>query len=674
MIRLPQFACVCLAGVVLLTTPAPAQQRWVMAVGFPEGSLYWRHLEEFAIAVTKVPNSEVELELVFDNRAVDELVSMLQTGEIASAVIPLRALAGQFDEADIYTEPLLSRGYEATLNLAQFAALRLSPALQELGFTLLYTFPWYLHGLYSTEPLESFYELEGSKFIAYDSRSSEVAASFGAEVTISEPPAFAGAFVEGDATFASPSFGVEQDAARRYRYFYDLQILPDLYGVIVGDQFSSKLSESGRSQMSALARIAELDAWAEVERQDNSHVRMLSETGISVASPTLAMKTELEEKAAAKEERIMQSLGHSPIAVFPLRGFEPRDDCMVLEIFFATDRIRNGDGDVPYGAGPDHGELRLGKVTVGGGVAFPELREGNIACQDLELWPECRGDVEARGCLRWNELGKDEFLEQVHESEARLVFTHGYRTQMGEAAVSFHRLLQGLSAPPVPILFSWPTMKTSLGSITAYPGDRETALVSSGNLKNLIDLLAEEGGEDRVYVIGHSMGTLVTVEALRELVGGAGSEAEDENRVEQVVLIAADISKQELIDRTLPIFGEGVGRTTVYTSNNDCVLKASEVGIMFKPRVGKMPPAVLHEHMDTIDVTEANNDWSGKGHSYHLSSQEILADLSDVLKGGLLADRTNLETSPGGDGNSLLVYRRSGGPAWIASRLVDLCG
>lgn len=93
------------------------------------------------------------------------------------------------------------------------------------------------------------------------------------------------------------------------------------------------------------------------------------------------------------------------------------------------------------------------------------------------------------------------------------VFVHGYNTTYDEAVAHVAEMAAGVDGALTPVLFAWP----SSGRPTGYVADRDAAAFSRDGLAELILQLTSDQRLGEVTIIAHSMGALLTVEALRQL-------------------------------------------------------------------------------------------------------------------------------------------------------------
>ena len=114
------------------------------------------------------------------------------------------------------------------------------------------------------------------------------------------------------------------------------------------------------------------------------------------------------------------------------------------------------------------------------------------------------------------------------------VFVHGFNTTFAEGLYRLAQLDHDLNLPGVSVLFSWP----SRGKPLAYLADRDSATLARDSYEAFLNELAQTDAE-RIILIGHSMGTLMTMEALRQIAIAGNRKVLD--RIGGVVLLSPDL-------------------------------------------------------------------------------------------------------------------------------------
>ncbi len=143
-----------------------------------------------------------------------------------------------------------------------------------------------------------------------------------------------------------------------------------------------------------------------------------------------------------------------------------------------------------------------------------------------------------------------------------LVYVHGFNQTFETAALDAARLSDGLKFSGDTMLFSWP----SKNSLLNYIYDRESALWSRDALEDMLDQLLADSSVGTIHIVAHSMGTMVTVEALRQLYDRRA--ATMASRIGAVVLASPDID-MDGFKSSITRVGGFSRKITVLTVAND---------------------------------------------------------------------------------------------------------
>lgn len=159
-----------------------------------------------------------------------------------------------------------------------------------------------------------------------------------------------------------------------------------------------------------------------------------------------------------------------------------------------------------------------------------------------------------------------------------LVFVHGYNTNFADAVYRFAQIVYDSGFKGVPVLFSWP----SRGELLAYPYDRESAYYSRDFLEANLRGIARDLGSARMDILAHSMGTLLTLETLRQAaIRGDGAFG---GKLRDVMLAAPDVDldvfKTQMVQIRRPV--------TVFVSADDRALSFSRRFAGDKTRLGEV--------------------------------------------------------------------------------------
>jgi esterase/lipase superfamily enzyme len=193
------------------------------------------------------------------------------------------------------------------------------------------------------------------------------------------------------------------------------------------------------------------------------------------------------------------------------------------------------------------------------------------------------------------------------------------RTDVGGVA----RVSDGVKFVGETMVFSWP----SRAGLLDYGYDRESAMWSRDALQQLLDGLIASPIVGHVHIVAHSIGTMLTMEALRQLYAQLGDEAA--NRVGAVVFASPDIDLDGFSSSVQRI-GHLARKIIVVTAANDRALAVSRWMAGGITRVGAAETAQL-ERMGMRVIDASRQGWGIINHDLFLSN----AQLRNVIRGAL---------------------------------------
>ncbi|ARQ01289.1 alpha/beta hydrolase [Pseudorhodoplanes sinuspersici] len=207
-----------------------------------------------------------------------------------------------------------------------------------------------------------------------------------------------------------------------------------------------------------------------------------------------------------------------------------------------------------------------------------------------------------------------------------LVYVHGFNQTFETAALDAARLSDGLKFRGDTMLFSWP----SKNSLLNYIYDRESALWSRDALEEMLDQLMADPSVGTIHIVAHSMGTMVTVEALRQLYDRRA--AAMASRLGAVVLASPDID-MDGFKSSITRLGGFSRKITVLTVANDRALSAMRNMAGGVTRVGIAEKAQLEAlGLRVIDAS----DYAGGGlnHDLFLTNGQVREVIRRVMDDG----------------------------------------
>lgn len=173
-----------------------------------------------------------------------------------------------------------------------------------------------------------------------------------------------------------------------------------------------------------------------------------------------------------------------------------------------------------------------------------------------------------------------------------LVFVHGYNTAFDDAVYRITQVAHDSGFPGAVILFTWP----SAASVVDYLYDQNSVMVSRDALENLLRLVADAGAT-HIDLVAHSMGSLATMEALRQL--AITNDPNLGGKLADVILASPDIDA-DVFKSQIQRMGKPKMNMVILSSRNDRALDLSGLIAGRRERLG----AVLNaEEFAKLGVT-----------------------------------------------------------------------
>jgi esterase/lipase superfamily enzyme len=227
-------------------------------------------------------------------------------------------------------------------------------------------------------------------------------------------------------------------------------------------------------------------------------------------------------------------------------------------------------------------------------------------------------------------LSEDELIQAMKKEkrfeDSALVFIHGYNSSFDDAIFKTAQIAFDTHFSGVPIAFCWP----SKHSITGYDYDRESAAFSWDALLQLLHLIKEGAGISKIYIIAHSMGNQMLLDALARA-------RDDNNRLSlsEIIMASPDIDRDVFLKRMdqLRLLAGGL---TLYASSADKAMIASHLkaGGLRTGDISDDGP-VIAQGLDTIDITSLGDDPFALNHGTALNSRSVIDDIGRLLHTGI---------------------------------------
>jgi len=265
-------------------------------------------------------------------------------------------------------------------------------------------------------------------------------------------------------------------------------------------------------------------------------------------------------------------------------------------IFLATTRAKSDQDGLIFS-----GDRSLDPYFAFVDVTVPKVHEaGNIerAVNPVVADPARYFTARRLGIFPGRQDYRAELAREIPQRGGRaMIFVHGYNTAFDDAVYRMTQVAHDSGYPGAVVLFTWP----SAGRVVDYLYDQNSVMASRDALEDMLRLVAEAGAE-RIDLVAHSMGSLVTMEALRQL--AMTHDADLNGRLADVILASPDIDA-DVFKTQKRRLGSSKTNFVVLASRNDRALGLASFLAGRRERVGAVINAEeLAEYgVTVVDVT-----------------------------------------------------------------------
>lgn len=196
-----------------------------------------------------------------------------------------------------------------------------------------------------------------------------------------------------------------------------------------------------------------------------------------------------------------------------------------------------------------------------------------------------------------------------------LIYVHGFKQTFETAVLDAAHLSDGIRFRGRTMVFSWP----SKAGLFDYAYDRDSAMWSRDDFERVLAALVSAPGPGRVHIVAHSMGTMLSLESLRQLYARYGDTVT--SKIGAVVFAAPDID-MDVFSSAIHRIGPLAGKITVIAATNDRALALSGQIAGGMTRVGAAEKAVIAQ-LGVRVVDASQEGWGLINHDLFLSNAEV---------------------------------------------------
>jgi esterase/lipase superfamily enzyme len=332
-----------------------------------------------------------------------------------------------------------------------------------------------------------------------------------------------------------------------------------------------------------------------------------------------------ERNTAASRRAVLRGLSSSAsllalggcAAMSAVPGMDVSEFSSNPTLLVATNRKPvNGATESPW-FGSERAQLTVGRAR----LLAPDRGRFTLAAMGLDDWRVTK--VELAPKLR-------DLIPQAPLPRDLLVYVHGYNNTFEYSALSAAQLSDEIKFKGETMVFSWP----SKGTLFDYGYDRESAMWSRDALEQVFARLIENPNVGKIHVVAHSVGTMVTMESLRQSYVARGIPLIQ--RLGAVVFASPDIDMdvfKSTVARVRPL----ASKITIVTATNDRALAVSGWIAGGIKRVGAADKDELKRlGLRVIDASQQG--WGVINHDLFLSNANVRQVIRRAIDGQPMDD------------------------------------
>jgi esterase/lipase superfamily enzyme len=239
----------------------------------------------------------------------------------------------------------------------------------------------------------------------------------------------------------------------------------------------------------------------------------------------------------------------------------------------------------------------------------------------------------------WSAMLERQLLALPLAERQVFVFVHGFNTPFSDGLYLNAQILNDFGVRTAAVHYAWP----SAGQFPAYLYDRDSAQYARDGLAEALEAIADSPAVS-ITILAHSMGSLVTMEALRQL--SLEGRTEVLGKIDPVILASPDIDFDVFLNQ-LDSLDPPPGHMTVLVSDRDQALILSDTlrgGGRSRLGIGAQRDVLVDRGLAVVDMSGLR-DGTLVGH-FDFAASETLMQLA---ASGALTQALNGDTRPSGE-------------------------
>jgi len=288
------------SALAFISTSAMAKTVWDVSIPWGPAEFHTVNAENFAAAVTKATDGEVEM-IVHPGGSLgvraNESLRAVEDGAVPMAEYALFQNVGDLPILGIESIPFLISDYDELRRMHDLVRPVWEEALTKRNQRALYIVPWPSQNFFTKKPLETAADLEDVRMRVYDANTSTMITNLGMTAQQMNNPDIIPALATGrlDAVMTSGSTAVAQKYWEFLNHVYNTNHLWASNAMTVNLDVWNDISEENQKIILDLAAEMEPDFWAISEAEHATRMKELTSQGMSVEAPSAELAAMMRE-------------------------------------------------------------------------------------------------------------------------------------------------------------------------------------------------------------------------------------------------------------------------------------------------------------------------------------------------------------------------------------------
>jgi esterase/lipase superfamily enzyme len=358
----------------------------------------------------------------------------------------------------------------------------------------------------------------------------------------------------------------------------------------------------------------------------------------------------------------------------PFAHLTPEHRTPQTHVFYATNRAPNSSGSEPgYGNSLDS-IVHLGRATIRIGnpdMDWNDLHESSLSSTEINSLPLTLEKIDEIAVLPVQYSSADNimtpelqtFINAINAELAIavdkeiMVYVHGTKVDFANSTILTAEIDHFAGRDFIGLAFAWPSHQNILLYLSGI--DVRRALNSTGDLQDLLILLAEYTDAEHINILSYSAGGRVASKGLFEMRQAFSAlnqeKLKEKFRLGAVVFAAADVEVDKFLSR-LPAISELADQVVITVTDDDNALKAAKKFMHGPVRAGTSEAEILEEYfivdnqlsnVEIIDVSRGQEirGFDITGHHYWYRHPWMSSDIIFLMRTNLPPHRRGLSAT-----------------------------